>query len=200
MYGPPAHSESIECYYWRNKYECKGVLMKSFTTIFLFICICCAAASQGQNTQIHPQPPDLATALQSVSVVLNRIDSPLSALAIRFDSEQVSTTMHTRRLQIRELATSWASIITVSNGKELPSASDLFTIYTEMLNIQSYSSDLTREGRFNSDTANLARDATLVIRGQTELLPIVETLQYAVSDRIDAEEAACQKRSKAKKH
>ncbi len=174
--------------------------MKSFRTVFLFICICCAAASQGQNIQVHPQPRDLASALQSVSVVLNRIDSPLSVLAIRFDSEQISTTMHTRRLQLRELATSWASAIVVSNGREFPSASDLFTIYTEMLDIQSYSTDLTRDDKFKGETASLAQDGVIVIRGQAELVPVLETLKYAVADRIDVEEATCRKSSRVAKH
>jgi hypothetical protein len=174
--------------------------MKKLVTVFVVVCLSAFAEAQQQNNDVHPQAADIVSALQSVSVVINRIDPPLSTLANYFDSAQVSTAMHARRLQIREIASKWASIIDVSNGKELPSASDLFTIYTEMLNMQSYSSDLTREDRFNSNTASLAKDATLVIRGQTELLPIVETLQYAVSDRIDAEEAACQKRSKVKKH
>jgi hypothetical protein len=174
--------------------------MKKLIVVLVSICVIGVADAQTPITHVHPTPSDLASALQSVSVVLNRIDSPLSVLADKFDSEQISASMHANRIQIRELANRWASIITISDGKELPSASDLFTIYIEMDSIQSYSSDLTSADRFTVDTATLARNATIVIRGQTELVPVLETLKLAVADRIDVEEATCLKPSSIVKH
>jgi hypothetical protein len=172
--------------------------MKSFLVLWI-LCIAGTAGAQQPKDQIHPHPSDVMNAFQSISVVLGQIDSPLSVLASHFDSEQIATSMLQNRTQIRELTSKWASIINVSNGRVLPGASDLFTIYTEMLDIQSYSNDLTREDRLNGDAATFAQNAVVIIRGQTELLPVIETLKYAVADKIDAEEAACLKKTGAKK-
>ena len=140
--------------------------------------------------QIHPTASDLADAMRSISVVITQIDPPLTALANQFNSDQTSTAMHVRRMHVRELAVQWASIITISEGREVPLASDLFTIYSEMLNLQSYSSSLTRMDRLGQQTS-LLEDATKVTRGQTELLNSVETLMYAVADQIDSQEKNC---------
>ena len=66
-----------------------------------------------------------------------------------------------------------------------------------MLQVQSECTDLTREDRFKGEAMNLARDAVVVIRGQTELMPVLETLRYAVAERIDVDEASCLEASKS---
>jgi hypothetical protein len=82
--------------------------------------------------------------------------------------------------------------MTVSNGKGLPVASDLFTIYTEMLDLQSYIESVTKdEERISKQPRNVVDAAIVLIRAQTELLPVFETLRYAAADRIGAEEARC---------
>jgi hypothetical protein len=153
------------------------------------------AGAQQAEDKAHPRPSDIVSAFQSISVVINKIDRPLSVLSTQFDSPEISEAMRKRRVNLRGLASKWAGIIDLSKGKEIPSASDLFTIYTEMLDIQSFSAELTRDDRFTGNAAHLASDATIVIRGETELLPVLETLKYAVADRIDYEEAACLKRA-----
>ena len=73
----------------------------------------------------------------------------------------------------------------------MPIASDLFFIYTQVNDIQSYISSVTSEERLRGQSSSILNAATTVLRAGTELLPIGQTLQYAVADRIDAQEADC---------
>ena len=153
---------------------------------------------QRTDVPIHPKPDDMVGVLQTISVVLGKIDKPLCALANRFDSKEISDGLHDRLDSIRKLSTQWASIISVTSGKEAPSASDLFTIYTAMLDFQDFGTRVTREDRLTGTNADLIKEAVNVIQGQTELLKSVATLQYAVADKIELEESLCHKAQRSK--
>jgi hypothetical protein len=102
--------------------------------------------------------------------------------------------MQARLVQVRDLVRQWKVIIDASRGAEIPSASDLFTIYTEVLNIEESSASTLQTNKLNDrSSVELITAATAVTRAQTKLLPLIETLQYAVADRIESEEARCAK-------
>jgi hypothetical protein len=148
------------------------------------------ASGRAQNPD-HPSPPVLARAFETVDVVLARIADPL--ISVSSALSQGDTGKNQRKLDdsVQSMAHQWAAIVTVSNGKELPVASDLFFIYTEMLDLQSYMESVTQEERIREQPRSVLDAAVVLIKAQTELLPVIETLRYAAADRIDAEEARC---------
>jgi hypothetical protein len=79
----------------------------------------------------------------------------------------------------------------VPSGREMPAASDLFLMYTEMLDLGSYIDSVTSEERIRDQPRSVLDAATSLVRANTELLPAIGTLRYAATDRIDAEEARC---------
>lgn len=157
------------------------------------------ANAQSPAIQVHPKATDLAIALQTIDVVFTRIEKPLTTLSADFDGPTISAGMQARLDGVRDLSRKWSAIITVSSGKEMPTASDLFFIYTEALDIQSYGSALTSEDRLRGKASGIAQAAVNVVHGNTELASVSETLRYAVADRIDAQEAKCRKGSSAPK-
>jgi hypothetical protein len=152
-----------------------------------------AQRGQAQNSGIavHPSPPDLARAFETIDIVLARIAEPLNSVSSALSHFDASKNRRELDESLQSLTHRWAAIMTVSNGKELPAASDLFFVYTEMLDLESYIDSVTNGERIYEQPRDIVVAATASVRAKTELLPVVETLRYAAADRIDAEEARC---------
>jgi hypothetical protein len=71
-------------------------------------------------------------------------------------------------------------------------------VHGEIVDVRSHMADLAANGSGAND-ATLVKKATLVIRAETELVPVIETVRYAVADRIDQQEAICSERTQAPK-
>ena len=95
---------------------------------------------------MHPKAADLAAALQTIDVVFTRIEKPLTTLSADRDGATLSAGLQARLDGVRDVSRKWSAIITVSSGKEMPIASDLFFIYTEGLDIESYGDRLASRG------------------------------------------------------
>jgi hypothetical protein len=150
-----------------------------------------SAAARGQAQNVHPSPQELARAFETLDIVLARIADPL--LSVSSALLQADAGRNRQRLNdgLRGTAHQWPAIITVSNGKELPAASDLFFVYTEMSDLESYIDSITNLERIREQPRSVVDAATALIKAHTELLPATETLRYAAADRIDAQEARC---------
>jgi hypothetical protein len=176
----------------------RGILSRIALCLSLGAAI--GVSAQSPEIRIHPNTADLAGALETVDVVLTRIEAPLTALSSDAYGEPVAGAWHERLKANRKLSRQWAGLLTVSSGKEMPSASDLFTIYIEVTDMQSYMSSLTNDEKLRGKDLNLIQAATAVIRAETELIPTTQTIEFAVGDRIDAQQAACSPRQPAPKH
>ncbi len=73
----------------------------------------------------------------------------------------------------------------------MPTASTLFLIYTETLNLQGFASTMTNENRLQSQRKDIIDSAVAVIRAETELVLPMQIIESATSDRIDLQEANC---------
>jgi hypothetical protein len=147
------------------------------------------APSEAQN--VHPSPSDLARAFETIDVVLARIADPLNSVSSALSQADAGKNRQRLNDSVQGVVHRWAAIVTVSNGRELPVASDLFFIYTEMLDLQSYIDSVTNDKRMPEQPRDIMVAATALVRANGELLPVIETLRYAAADRIDAEEARC---------
>src|SRR5439155_11134579 len=130
------------------------------------------ARAQNPSIAVHPKPADFAKALEAVDVILTMIDEPFAVLSSKFDRQAGSARRWQMIGSVRDLSRRWAALITVSDGKQMPIASDLFFIYTQVNDIQSYISSVTSEERLRGQSSSILNAATTVLRAGTELLPI----------------------------
>lgn len=139
---------------------------------------------------VHPSASDIATALNGLDVALAKINVSIATLPSDPNSPETKG-FHDLSARTGEVAKKWAAIITVSEGSEIPTAGDLFFLYTQALNAQSFAAEYTREDHLQGLTRKQIDAVTDAVRAETDLLHITQTLEYAVSDRIDAEEKRC---------
>lgn len=147
--------------------------------------------ASGQAQNVHPSPSDLTRAFENIDIVLARIADPLNTVSSALPEADAGINQQQTDDSLQSLSRRWAAIMTVSNGKELPVASDLFTIYTEVLDLGSYIDAVTSDKRIPNQPPNVVIAATALLKANTELLSVIQTLRYAAADRIDAEEARC---------
>lgn len=140
-----------------------------------------APRSQAQNSGIavHPSPSDLARAFENIDIVLARIADPLVSVSSALSQADSGKNQREMDDSLQSLSPRWAALVTVSNGKELPAASDLFFMYTEMLDLGSYIDSVANDKRILEQPRAVVNAATALVRAHTELLPAIETLRYA---------------------
>lgn len=169
--------------------------MRKLMTLGISISMAIALGARAQNpsskVHVHPTPSDLSNALATIDVVFSRIADPLYSVSPVLLQADAAEGQQTLLRGVQGVAHQWAGILTVSNGREMPHASDLFFVYTEVLDIDSYIDSVATEDRLRNKPANVIKAATALVNARTELVPAIETVKYGVADRIDAEEAQC---------
>jgi hypothetical protein len=170
-------------------------VIRKLVVVWVF-CLWCAlgiearacASAQDLATAVHPAPPDLAKALETLDVVLAKVHDPLFTVTSALSNADAANAQQRLLHGVQEVSHRWAAILIVSDGHEYPKTSDLFFIYTEILDLKGSIDLAATDPRMDSEPQNVVRAVTTMIRSETDLLHVAETLRYAVADRIDVEE------------
>lgn len=169
-------------------------------TITILLLLIFSDYAPSQSAELHPSASSLATALEHIDVVLNRIKEPLATVAPLLLNKESAAGQRQLLSGTQDVVHQWSAILTVSNGKESPSASDLFFIYVQLNNLGTHIALIGDEERLRGQPKNVVDAATALIRAQTELLPTIQILETAVADRIDLEEAHCSENTRSQTH
>jgi len=110
--------------------------MKYFPILLLFTFSICALAQEFLPVpfKAHPEPEDVMTILKDISITLNNIEEPATQLAASQWSFAHAQGLHQRIESLKSVANTWAVIM--EKGHEMPAASDLFTIYSQFIDVQ----------------------------------------------------------------
>ncbi len=147
-----------------------------------------AQSMQSTLDAVHPSPKEVANALNSIDLNFGKYVTDVQQLSSRSGNAAGFLEMTG---QTKDVARKWSATTTVSEGRELPNASDLFFILLQLQDSSAFIDALTREPKgWSREQLNAGTDA---IHAQTDLLQAEITLRYAVAARIEAEEAACSK-------
>jgi hypothetical protein len=92
------------------------------------------ASAQQQKTSIsiHPLPPDLARAFETVDIVLARIADPLLSVSSALSRRDNGKNQQELNESLQTLAHRWAAIMTVSNGKASRCLRPLLYVYRDV--------------------------------------------------------------------
>lgn len=156
----------------------------------------------GQSAQVsvHPTVEQTAAVLHTISAIVGQNQENARSLSLHFDGPQIASGLEEQTKALIDISNKWGSIITVSQGKQMPLASDMFTLYTSLSDFLAYSESVTREDRFRGGDTSLANQAVSLVRAQSQLMAARETLRYALADQIDRQEHPCATATARKRH